>query len=326
MTVPSDAAPLPGRYPPIEPYETGMLDVGDGHRVYWECCGNPAGRPALIIHGGPGSGTAPSRRRYFDPRRYRIISFDQRNCGQSTPSAADPNVDLTTNTTWHLIADMERLRDHLAVEKWLLMGTSWGVSLALAYAEMYPERVSALVLAAVTSGSRRETDWITRSMGRVFPREWDRFRDGVPVDDRDGDLSAAYHRLLESDDPAVRAKAAHDWCLWEDTHVSLAPGAEPYLSVADPTFQYVIARIVTHYWSQGCFFDDEQVIRDVGRLAGIPGVLIHGRYDVSGPLDTAWALHKAWPESTLVVLDDAGHGGGSMSEEIVAATNRFAGP
>ena len=324
MTTSEAQQPRDPRYPPIEPYESGMLDVGDGHSLYWELCGNPDGKPAVVLHGGPGSGCTSGMRRMFDPQRYRILLFDQRNAGRSTPSASDPLVDLSANTTPHLLADMERLRVHLGVERWLVWGGSWGVTLALAYAEAFTQRVSELVLAAVTSGDRRETDWITRAMGRVFPREWERFRDAVPAADRDGDLSAAYSRLLHASDPAVRAKAAQDWCDWEDTHVSLAPDAEPYLSIADPAFQLVFARVVTHYWSNGCFLADGQLIRDAGRLAGIPGVLIHGRYDVSGPLDTAWALHKAWPGSELVVVEDAGHGGVGMIEAVVVATDRFA--
>jgi proline iminopeptidase len=312
------------RYPPIEPYESGMLDVRDGHALHWETCGNPAGKPALVLHGGPGTGCSAGMRRLFDPARYRIVLFDQRNAGRSTPPASAPVVDLSANTTAHLIDDIERLRTLLGVERWLVWGGSWGVTLALAYAQTYPERVSELVLAAVTSGDRRETDWITRDMGRVLPREWERFRDGVPAADRDGDLSAAYSRLLHDPDPAVRARAAQDWCDWEDTHVSLAPDAEPYLSVADPAFQLAFARVVTHYWSNGCFLADGQLLRGAGRLAGIPGVLVHGRYDVSGPLDTAWALHKAWPDSDLVALGDAGQGGTSLTRAVVAATDRFA--
>jgi proline iminopeptidase len=311
-------------HPPIEPYQSGMLDVGDGHALYWEVCGNPEGKPAVVLHGGPGSGCSPWMRRYFDPARYRIVLFDQRNAGRSTPPATGPSVDLSTNTTPHLVADVERLREHLGIERWLVWGGSWGVTLAFAYAEQHPDRVSELVLGAVTNGDRRETDWITRDMGRVFPREWERFRDGVPPADRDGDLSAAYSRLLHRADPAVRAKAAQDWCDWEDTHVSLAPDHQPRLSVADPAFQLAFARIVTHYWANGCFLDDGQLLREAGRLAGIPGVMVHGRFDVSGPLDTAWAMHRAWPDSELVVIGDAGHFGGSMGSALVAATDRFA--
>ncbi|MBB3666319.1 proline iminopeptidase [Prauserella sediminis] len=313
-----------GRYPPIEPHESGMLEVGDGHSVYWEVSGSPGGKPAVALHGGPGTGSSPRMRSLFDPDRYRVILFDQRSSGCSTPSAADPVADLSANTTQHLVADIEALRVHLGITRWLVWGASWGVTLALAYAQAHPERVTELVLAAVTDGDRRGTDWITRDMGRVFPREWERFRDGVPSAERDGDLAAAYGRLLHDRDPEVRAEAARRWCEWEDTHMSLAPDAEPYLSVADPVFQLTFARLVTHYWSHCSFLDEGQLLRDVERLHGIPAVLIHGRYDVSGPLDTAWALHRAWPGSELVVLDDTGHRGGSMTAAITAATDRFA--
>ena len=311
-------------YPPIEPYQTGRLDVGDGHSLYWEVCGNPAGKPAVVLHGGPGSGCTPGSRRYFDPARYRIVLFDQRNAGRSTPWAGEPEVDLSANTTPHLLRDLEQLREHLGVDRWLVHGGSWGVTLALAYAQAFPARVTELVLLAVTSPDRWLLDWITRDMGRVFPREWDRFRAGVPEEDRDGDLAAAYSRLLHDPDPAVRSKAARDWCDWEDTHVSLAPDAAPSMSVMEPARQLAVARVVTHYWGNGCFLDDGQLLRDAGRLAGIPAVLVHGRYDVSGPLDVAWRMHLAWPGSELVVLGDAGHGGGSMSAAVVAATDRFA--
>jgi proline iminopeptidase len=319
-----DAKPNGRLYPSIEPYEFGMLDVGDGHSLYWEVCGNPDGKPAVVLHGGPGSGCSSGMRQMFDPQSYRIVLFDQRNAGRSRPSAADPVVDLSANTTPHLVADIERLRVHLGVDRWLVWGGSWGVTLALTYAQAHPERVSELVLAAVTSGDRRETEWITRDVGRVFPREWERFRDALPPADRAGDLSAAYSRLLHDPDPAVRAKAAQNWCDWEDTHVSLAPDAKPYRSIADPASQLAFARVVTHYWSNGCFLANRQLLRNAGRLAGIPGVLLHGRYDVSSPLDTAWALHKAWPDSKLIVIGDAGHGGIGLIQAVVAATDRFA--
>ncbi|MGW6932828.1 prolyl aminopeptidase [Lentzea sp. NPDC054927] len=316
--------PDDGRYPPIEPHESGMLEVGDGHSLYWEVSGNPDGKPAVVLHGGPGSGSSPRTRSLFDPNHYRVVLFDQRNSGRSTPSATDPVVDLSANTTQHLVADIEALRAHLGIERWLVEGGSWGVTLGLAYAQAHPERVTELVLAAVTTGDRSETDWITRDMGRVFPREWERFRDGVPSAERDGDLAAAYSRLLHDPDPEVRARTARGWCEWEDTHMSLAPDAAPFLSIAEPAFQLAFARLVTHYWSHGCFLEEGQLLRDVERLHGIPAVLVHGRYDVSGPLSTAWALHRAWPGSELVVLDDTGHGGGSMAAAIVAATDRFA--
>ncbi|WP_219413060.1 prolyl aminopeptidase [Pseudonocardia nigra] len=311
------------RYPAIEPHATGMLEVTDGHQLYWETVGTPDGTPAVLLHGGPGGGASPGARRNFDPDAYRAVLFDQRGCGRSRPLASEPDADLATNTTDHLVADIERLREHLGIDRWVVLGVSWGVTLALVYAQRHPERVIAMVLAAVTSGERRETDWITRDMGRVFPREWERFADQVPVGERDGDLAAAYARLLADPDPAVREHAALEWCIWEDTHISLGPDAIPFLQHRDPTSRMVFARLVTHYWSNGCFLAEQEVRDGMPQLADIPAVLVHGRYDVSGPLDVAWRLHRAWPGSRLVVVDDAGHGGGSFGSEIVAALDSF---
>jgi len=318
-------AAMAERHPDVEPYESGLLEVTDGHRLYWETVGNPLGTLALYLHGGPGSGCSTGARRRFDPRLYRAVLFDQRGCGRSTPSAAEPDADLSTNTTDHLVDDIERLREHLGIDQWVVFGGSWGVTLGLVYAQRHRRRVLAMVLAAVTSGSRRETDWITRDMGRVFPREWEELIALVPRAERDGDLCAAYARLLADPDPVVRAEAALRWCNWEDTHVSLMPGWEPSARYADPTFRMTFARLVTHYWSNGCFLADGEVLDNMHKLANIPAVLIHGRYDVSGPLDTAWRVHQAWPGSRLVVLDDAGHGGGSFERETNAALDSFAG-
>jgi proline iminopeptidase len=301
-----------------------MLDVGDGHRLHWEVAGNPDGKPAVVLHGGPGSGSSPRTRRFFDPDVYRVVQFDQRNCGRSTPSATEPVVDLSTNTTAHLIADCERLREHLGIERWLVWGASWGTSLGLAYAEAHPARVSEMILVAVTNSTRREVDWITRAMGRIFPAEWARFRDGVPEPDRDGDLAAAYSRLLHDPDPDVRERAALAWCEWEDIHVATYPGHEHDPRYDDPDFRLCFARLVTHYWSNAGFLDDGVLLREAHRLAGIPGVLIHGRLDISGPADIAWELARAWPDADLVLIGDAGHGGDSMTPAVVAATNRFA--
>ncbi len=310
-------------HPEIEPSAWGMLDVGDGHEVYWETVGDPAGVPAVYLHGGPGGGCRPGHRRSFDPSAYRAVLFDQRGCGRSRPLADTAAADLSTNTTEHLLADIERLREHLGVDRWVVAGGSWGVTLALAYAQRHPARVAAMVLAAVTSGTRRETEWITRDMRRIFPREWDAFAAGVAAGERAGDLSAAYARLLADPDPAVTGRAAEQWCIWEDVHVSLMPGWEPWLRHLDPTRRQVFARLVTHYWSNGCFLDDTPVAAGMHRIAEIPAVLIHGRYDVSGPLDTAWDLHRAWPASRLVVLDDAGHGGTGMTRAVVEALDGF---
>ncbi len=309
------------RYPTVEPYESGLLEGTDGHILYWETVGNPAGTPAVYLHGGPGSGSTPGARRNFDPSGFRAVLFDQRGCGRSRPLASELETDLSTNTTAHLVQDIERLREHLEIDRWVVVGVSWGVTLGLVYAQCHPERVIAMVLGAVTAGTRRETDWITRDMGRVFPAEWEQFVAAVPGAERDGDLAAAYARLLADADPQTREGAALQWCIWEDTHVSLMPGWTPRLRYQDATFRMVFARLVTHYWSHGCFLTAHQVLNSMDRLAGIPAALIHGRYDVSGPLDTAWQLHRAWPSSRLVVLDDAGHGGGSFTSELVAALN-----
>jgi proline iminopeptidase len=313
------------RHPAIEPYESGMLAVGDGHELYWETVGDPSGRPAVWLHGGPGSGSSEGIRRSFDPAAYRVVLFDQRGCGRSRPLADSAAADLSANTTQHLLRDIELLREHLGIPRWVVTGGSWGVTLALAYAQRFPERVTALVLAAVTAGRRSETDWITRDMRRVFPREWDAYAAAVPPSERDGDLSAAYARLLASPDPVVTDRAALRWCVWEDTHVSLAPGWQPRLQYEDPAFRQVFARLVTHYWAHGCFLDDSPILAGMSLVAGIPGVLIHGRYDVSGPLDTAWDLHRAWPASRLIVCDDAGHGGATMTSAMIDALDSLAG-
>ncbi|HXM58560.1 MAG TPA: prolyl aminopeptidase [Candidatus Dormibacteraeota bacterium] len=312
-------------YPEIEPYDRGLLDAGDGHRLYWEVCGSPEGKPAVWLHGGPGSGAGAGMRRYFDPAAYRVVLFDQRGCGRSTPSAGDADADLATNTTHHLIADLERLRRHLGIDRWLLFGGSWGSTLAIAYAERYPERVSEVVLISVTTTSRDEVAWLTRGVGRYFPEEWERFRAGVPEADRDGDLAAAYSRLLQDPDPAVRERAARDWCRWEDTHVSVRRDRRPDPRYEDPRFRLTFARLVTHYWSHAAWLEDGALLRDAGRLADVPAVLVHGRLDVSSPLDVAWRMARAWAGSELVVIDEAGHGTGDpgVADVLVAALDRF---
>lgn len=314
-------------YPHIEPYDSGMLDVGDGQRMYWEQCGNPVGKPAVVLHGGPGSGCTPGWRRYFEPEAYRVVLFDQRGCGRSTPHLSDASVSLATNTTNHLLADIEQLRQHLGIERWLVFGGSWGSTLGLAYAERHPERVTEAILFSIATTGRREVNWITRDVGRLFPAAWARFRDGVPPADRDGSLVDAYARLLDDPDPAVREQAAIDWCAWEDAHVSVHANGRPDPRYEQPLFRMAFARLVTHYWQHFAWLEDGALLRDASRLNGIPGVLIHGRLDVSSPPDIAWELARAWRSSDLTLVEEAGHGAGDrgIADLLVAATHRFAG-
>lgn len=310
-------------YPLTEPYDQGLLDVGDGNRMYWEVHGNPDGKPAAVVHGGPGSGKSSGRT--LDPARYRVVLFDQRGCGRSTPHASDPDTDMSVNTTEHLIADLELLRQHLGIERWLLHGGSWGSTLILAYAERYPHRVSEIVLCGVTTTRRSEIDWLYRGVARFFPQEWEKFRAGAGTDGED--LVAAYARLMESKDEAVREKATRDWCDWEDAVLSLEPNGKKNPFSSRPwRDRLALVRICAHFFAHGAWLEEGALLRDAGRLAGIPGVLIHGRLDLSGPLDTAWALTHAWPGSELVTVTDSGHtGSDAMRAEIRAALDRFAG-
>jgi proline iminopeptidase len=312
------------RFGEVEPYDSGMLDVGDGHRVYWECCGNPAGKPAVYLHGGPGAGATPSERRFFDPDAYRVVLFDQRGSGRSRPLASEPDADLSTNTTTHLIADIERLRQRHGIDSWTVVGVSWGTTLALAYAQTHPQRVTALVLAAVSTDSRREIEWVTRDVGRIFPREWDRFAGAVPDTLRHLPLADAYATLLFAPDAAVREHAAREWCAWEDAHVSLAPGHTPNERFDDREFRLGFARLVTHYWRHAAFLPDDQLLRNAATLNGIPGILIHGRYDVSSPLEIAWRLSRDWSTSQLQIIGDEGHGGDKFIAAVTDALSQFA--
>jgi proline iminopeptidase len=316
---------VPERYPPIEPYDQGLLDVGDGNHVYWEICGNPEGKTALAVHGGPGSGLGVGNRRFFDPERYRLVLFDQRGCGRSTPHASDSDAEMAVNTTDHLVADMERLREHLGIDRWLLYGGSWGSTLILAYAERHPVNVSEIVIVSVTTTRRSEIDWLYRGVARFFPEDWARFRAGVPEAERGGDLVAAYARLMESPDPDVRSKAAADWLAWEDAVISLEPKGTPKAySSRPPAAALAFVRICSHYFSHGAWLEEGELLRDAGRLAGIPGVLLHGRLDLGSPLGTAWELAEAWPDAELVVIDDSGHtGSDTMADAILVTLNRF---
>jgi proline iminopeptidase len=313
-------------YPVTEPLDSGMLDVGYGQRIWWETAGNQNGKPAVLLHGGPGSGSSPRWRRWFNPERYLIVQFDQRQCGRSEPNAgASAKVDLSTNTTDHLIADIEMLRKALEIDAWLVWGGSWGTTLALAYAETHPRRVTEMILGSVTTTTNREVDWVTRQMGRIFPTQWDKFVHHLPEPERGGNLAAAYARLLQDPDPVVHQAAAAAWCKWEDTHVATVPGYQPDPRYQDPRFRLCLARLVTHYWANAAFRGDDELLDHVHRLGSIPGVLLHGKLDISSPLDIPWQLAREWPGAELVVIGDEGHhGGDAMTTATIAATDRFA--
>ena len=313
-------------YPPIEPYATGLLEVGDGQSIYWEVSGNPDGTPAVTLHGGPGGGISPGRRRWFDPARYRLVQVDQRGCGQSLPHAGDWSTDLATNTTHHLIRDIEILRAHLGIERWLVWGGSWGVTLALAYAERHPERVTAMILLSITMTRRSDVRWFAHDAGRFFPEAWARFRAGVPEAERDGDLVAAYDRLLNGHaDPAIRLQAARGWVAYEDALLSLEEGyVVPNPRWADERYMVAFARLVTHYFSHAAWLEEDELLRNASRLAGIPGVMIHGRLDLAGPPDVAWQLAQAWPDAELHFVAGGHIGDAEMERRFLDATDRFA--
>ncbi|HEY2578739.1 MAG TPA: prolyl aminopeptidase [Streptosporangiaceae bacterium] len=312
-------------YPPLDPRDHGLLDAGAGNLVYWEVSGNPDGKPALVVHGGPGSGSMPGNRRVCDPGRYRIVLLDQRGCGRSTPHASDPATDMRHNTTDHLIADMERLRAHLGIERWLLTGWSWGSTLILAYAERHPHRVSEIVMHGVSTSRRSDIGWLYGGIRRFFPEAWERFRAGVPEADRDGDLVAAYARLMEHPDPLVRDRAANAWCDWESAILSLETGGPLAPSTGrPPAAQLAFVRIAAHYFSHGAWLEEGALLRDAGRLAGIPGVLVQGRRDMGGT-ETPWLLARSWPGAEVTVIEDAGHlGSPALDAAFQGALDRFA--
>lgn len=312
-------------YPPIEPHEQGMLDVGDGQQVYWEVSGNPDGKPVVFLHGGPGGGTSPMHRRFFDPAAYRIVLFDQRGCGRSVPHVAD-GADLSANTTGHLLRDIELLRTRLGIDRWQVFGGSWGSTLALAYAQRYPERVCELVLRGVFLLRRSEIDWYYNGgAGRIYPDLWEKFCAPLagagpgehPVD--------TYHRLLHSPDADVALEAAVAWSTWEGATSSLLPRPDHVAETGEPRFALAFARIENHYFHHRGFLDEGQLLRDAHLLNGIPGVIVQGRYDVVCPATSAWELHRAWPESTLRIVDDAGHAANEpgITHHLVEATDRF---
>lgn len=289
-------------YPEIEPYDHGWLEVGDGHRIYWELCGNPKGKPVVFLHGGPGGGCTPSQRRLFDPNEYKILLFDQRGCGRSTPYAS-----LEANTTWHLVADIERLRSMIGAEKWMVFGGSWGSTLALAYAETHPERVSELVLRGIFTLRRSELLWYYQEGASwIFPDKWEGFLAPIPPEER-GDLMAAYRKRLTGSDPAVQRQAAKAWSLWEGETITLLPNEDYSNQFGDEHYALAFARIENHYFVNEGFFEEGQLLRDAGRLKDIPGVIVQGRYDIATPPATAWELHKAWPEARFIMVADAGH-------------------
>jgi len=309
-------------FPPIEPFQTGHLRVADGNSIYWEASGNPSGKPALFLHGGPGGGVMGRYRGHFDPDKYLIVSLDQRGCGRSRPLVIDPGASLTGNTTQAIIADLEELREHLGVSAWLLLGISWGTTLALAYAQAHPDKITEIVLGAVSTTSRAEVDWITEDMGRIFPREWDEFERASQR--KPGQrLIEAYYELITHPDKEVREAAARAWCAWENVHVSLPPDAGPNPLYEDPVFRMVFSTLVIHYWRAAAFMEEPGIPGCMDRIAHLPGVLIHGRWDISSPLQTAWQLHKRWPGSEFVVVPDEGHGGPKMAEEVNRAVARF---
>lgn len=310
-------------YDTIEPYATGKLRVSDVHELYYEQCGNPDGQPVVFLHGGPGAGLIPDYRRFFNPNAYRIVLFDQRGSGQSTPHAC-----LEDNTTWHLVDDIERLRGELGIERWLVFGGSWGSTLSLAYAESHPERVRGLVLRGIFLCRQKEIRWFYQDdtgAGAIFPDVWEQFQNLIPEAER-GDMLRAYHRRLTGDDPAARLEAARTWSIWEASALKLLPDQDLVDQFSEPQLALSLARIECHYFVNRCFFEtDNYLVENVGRIREIPAVIVQGRYDIVCPMMSAWELHRAWPEAEFQVVPDAGH---SVSEKgiasaLVEATDRF---
>jgi len=309
-------------YPPIDPYETGVIDVGDGHHLYFERCGTLGAKPAVFLHGGPGGGISPDHRRLFDPARYDVLLFDQRGCGRSTPHA-----ELTANTTWHLVADIERLRAMVGVDQWLVFGGSWGSTLALAYAQTHADRVSELVLRGIYTLTRAELDWYYQyGVSEMFPEKWARFVAPVPPAER-GDMIAAYHRLLTGDDRQAQLEAAKAWSIWEGETITLLPSTDLSTSFGDGHFALAFARSENHFFLHRGWLEEGQLLRDASRLAGIPGVIVHGRYDMPCPARYAYALHQAWPGSEFHLIEGAGHAYSEpgILDRLIRATDAFAG-
>jgi proline iminopeptidase len=290
-------------FPSIEPHDSGLLDVGDSHRMYWESIGNPEGRPLVFLHGGPGGGSSHGHRRNFDPELYRAVLVDQRGCGRSRPLVSEPVADLSTNTTQHLIADLESLREHLGFDSWVVVGFSWGTTLGLAYAETHPSRVAGLVLGLVTTCGRSEVEWMTDDMRRMYPAQWERFAGAIPSSHRHLPLAEAYAVLMEDPDPAVHQHYADEWVAWDFTQ----SGHRPPAKYDDPAVRLQFARLVTHYWRHAAFVEDGALMRDAVRLDGIPGALIAGAHDLSCPPDIPFDLARRWSTANLVNID-AAHG------------------
>ncbi|MFS8783270.1 prolyl aminopeptidase [Synechococcus sp. R55.3] len=310
-------------YPPIEPYDQGFLAVSSLHTLYYEQCGNPAGKPVVFLHGGPGGGIDPIYRQYFDPSRWRVVLFDQRGCGKSRPYA-----ELRENTTWDLVADIEKLRQHLGIDRWFVFGGSWGSALALAYGQTHPQSCLGFVLRGIFLLRPFELRWFYQSgAGYFFPDAWEHYLEPIPPEERD-DLLAAYHRRLNDPDPQVRLRAARAWSVWEASTSKLIPSPELIERFGRGEFAEAFARIECHYFVHGGFLDPEdQLLRGVGRLRHLPAVIVQGRYDVVCPPISAWELHQAWPEAEFRMIPDAGH---SITEPgirtaLLEATDRFAG-
>ncbi len=309
-------------YPPTEPFETGMLDVGDGHSLYWERAGRRGGKPAVFLHGGPGGGISARHRRLFDPELYDVLLFDQRGCGRSRPHA-----ELDANTTWHLVADIERLREMAGFERWQVFGGSWGSALGLAYAETHPDRVSELILRGIFTLRRFELEWYYQhGASQVFPDKWERLIAAIPVAER-GDLMTAFRERLTSEDRSVRLAAARAWSVWEGETITLLPDPSTSGAFGHDAFALAFARIENHYFVHGGWVEEGQLLRNAGRLAGIPGVIVQGRYDMACPAVTAWDLHKAWPEAEFNLVEGAGHAFSEpgILDRLIRATDRFAG-
>jgi proline iminopeptidase len=310
-------------YPDIAPYQTGSLQVDGRHTLYWEQCGNPEGKPVVVVHGGPGAGCSDNMRRFHDPAKYRIVLFDQRGAGRSTPHA-----DLTDNTTWDLVADIERLREHLGIERWQVFGGSWGSTLALAYAETHPQRVTELVLRGIFMLRRWELEWFYQEgASRLFPEAWQQYIAAIPPVERH-DLISAFHRRLISDDPATRLAAARAWSVWEGATSFLH--YDPAFTAAhdEAEFALAFARIENHYFVHSGFFEaDDQLLRDAPRIAHIPTAIVHGRYDVVCPVQNAWDLKQALPQAELMITPASGHSAFEVEnvDALVRATDRFAG-